>query len=500
MSDPPFAHPAQVWARWRFSIISGLLVRPPPPGELHQALDDLAQSRWRHPIDGSWRRCGRSTLERWYYLARDAADPVGALTRKMRSDAGTTRAMSRELLLALKGQYLRHPGWTYKLHADNLVVLAEEESDRYGPPVSESTVRRRMKQRGWIPRRRRRKPTPGQRKAEERLETHEVSSFEATHVHALWHYDFHEAKKLRVVDALGGWHIPFALAILDDCSRLACHAQWYLHENAENLVHGLEQAQCKRGLARSHLHDNGSAMRAAETQNGLADLSIVSSPTLAYSPYQNGKVETFWDRLEGRLAAMLEAVEPLTLDFLNTATQAWLEMEYNRSVHEELGVSPLEKATTQDSVARPAPDLETLHRAYSARAIRTQRRTDGTITLKGVRFEVPARLRTLRKVCVRYRSWDLTRAWIVDDRTGDLLARIGPLDKARNADGRRRTLEPLDDLPAPAVSPDDDPVPPLMRRLLEQYAATGAPAAYLPKDEALLAAPSTPDSEESSDA
>jgi len=92
---------------------------------------------------------------------------------------------------------------------------------------------------------------------------------------------------------------------------------------------------------------------------------------------------------------------------------------------------------------------------------------------------------------VRYRSWDLTRAWIVDERTSDVLARIRPQDKTKNADGRRRTLEPLDELPESPTPTDANPVPPLMRRLLEDYAATGLPAAYLPKDEAVLARSST---------
>ena len=289
-----------------------------------------------------------------------------------------------------------------------------------------------------------------------------------------------------------GRYTPFALCILDDCSRLGCHAQWYLAENAENLVHGLEQACCKRGLPRGAMHDNGGAMRAQETTNGLQDLSITSFPTLAYSPYQNGKGEAIWEQFEGRLLAMLEAVEPLTLGFLNLATQAWMEMEYNRTKHEEIGMAPLERALSGESVARPAPDLETLHLAFSARVTRTQRRSDGTISLESVRFELPSHLRTLEKVCVRYRSWDLTRAWIVDERTSDVLARVRPQDKIKNADGRRRTLEPLDELPESTTPTDDNPVPPLMRRLLEEYAATGLPAAYLPKDEAVLACPSTP--------
>ena len=33
--------------------------------------------------------------------------------------------------------------------------------------------------------------------------------------------------------------------------------------------------------------------------------------------------------------AMLDGVTELTLDFLNEATQAWVEIEYNRAVHRE---------------------------------------------------------------------------------------------------------------------------------------------------------------------
>ena len=121
------------------------------------------------------------------------------------------------------------------------------------------------------------------------------------------------------MDVNGQWYTPRALCILDDRSRLCCHIQWYLSETAEALIHGLSQAFCKRGLPRSLMSDNGSAMIAQETQNGLLKLGIVHEKTLPYSPYQNGKQEAFWSQLEGRLLAMLSRVEPLTLEFLNSS-------------------------------------------------------------------------------------------------------------------------------------------------------------------------------------
>ncbi len=101
--------------------------------------------------------------------------------------------------------------------------------------------------------------------------------------------------------------------------------------------------------------------------------------------------------------------------------------------------------------------------------------------IKGVRFEVPSRFRHFQYLYVRYQSWDLSSAFLADQRTGDLLARIYPQDKAKNAHGYRRTLQSPDETAAPAT--DSDPIPPLLRKLITDYAATGLPPAYVPKDE-----------------
>jgi transposase InsO family protein len=472
------------WALLRLSIIGRLLASPPKRGELQKALRDLASQPYRHPTKSQeWITFGPSTIERWFYRARGEPDPVAALGRKIRSDAGVTKVMDQELLRELQQQYRVHLGWTYQLHHDNLVALVEERSG-LGPMPSYATVRRRMQERGWYRRpSQRRNRTDGQKKAQERLEKREVRSYEATHVHALWHYDFHEGSR-RVIDERGQCHVPVLFAVMDDRSRVCCHGQWYLAETAENLVHGLGQGFQKRGLPRSAMSDNGSAMLAGETTSGLERLGVLLQTTLAYSPYQNGKQETFWGNVEGRLLPMLEKVEPLTLPFLNQATQAWVELDYNKSRHSELGMSPLERMLKEPDVSRPAPGSDELRFAFTVRRTRTQRRSDGTVSMDGVRFEIPSRFRNLRKLTVRYRRWDLSFAYIVDGRSDEMIARIYPVDKARNADGLRRTVEPACNAAEPGSrDAEADPIPPLMRKLLADYAATGLPPAYLPKDE-----------------
>jgi len=182
---------------------------------------------------------------------------------------------------------------------------------------------------------------------------------------------------------------------------------------------------------------------------------------------------------------MLSHVEPLTLEFLNQATQAWVEQEYNRSVHEETGQTPLERMLQGPDVSRPSVSSETLHFNFTAVETRSQRVSDSTLQIKGVRFEVPSRFRHIKRLTVGYKSWDLSLAYLIDPKTEDNLGRIYPQDKIKNAAGNRRGLNPIqptEQQDASSISPKES-IPPLLRRLLSDYAATGLPPAYLPREE-----------------
>jgi transposase InsO family protein len=460
------------WANLRFSIIGPLMAAPPEHGALAARIAELAAATYKHPTTGEPMRYSVSTITRWYYAAKDAADPVAVLARKVPSHAGTYAAMPDALAAELETQYRAHPGWTFQLHHDNLLAVLRERP-QLGPAPCYTTTRRYMKHRGWLRHRKKRRPSG------EILEPRETRSFEVSHVHALWHADFHRgSRKLRT--QAGEWVTPQLFCAIDDRSRLVCHAQWYLvDECAEIFIHGLAQAIAKRGLPRALLSDNGSAMTAGETTEGLARLGVIQHTTLPNSPEQNAKQEVFWAQIEGRLLPMLEGERELTLALLNTATQAWVEGEYQRKRHDELGCSPLDRALEGPSVVRPSPSSEELRRAFRLEITRAVRQSDATFTVSGVRFELPWRYRALPRVTLRIARWDLSSVDLVDPRTGTHIAQILPLDKERNADGHRRAV-PIATLP-------DDPAPvgiaPHLRHLMADYAATGLPPAFLPKDE-----------------
>lgn len=467
------------WARFRFSVIGPLLCAPPQQGELRAELARLAAKRYKHPIIGTEVRFGLSTLERWYYAAREAADPIETLRNRLRKDAGAHPSVSLPLRLVIRAQHRSHPSWSYRLHHDNLRVVVEEKHSELGRLPSYAVVRRWMKSQGLLRRKRTRgRHTAGARIAEERLQNFEVRSYEAEFVGGLFHTDFHSAS-LQVLSKDGHWVTPQFLGILDDKSRLCCHGQWYLAETAENSVHGLIQGFLKRGLPRALMTDNGSAFIAGEVEEGLADLGVLHELTLPYSAYQNAKQEVFWVPLERRLLAMLEGVPDLTLALLNEASQAWIELEYNRLIHSETGKPPLTSFLSDKNVLRESPSPERLRRLFRLKSTRTQRRSDGTLSIEGVRFEIPNRFRHMQKLHVRYARWDLSSADLVDRRTGVLLATMHPLNKVKNAEGRRRRLEPL----GASTSPPTSEMAPLLKKLLADYAALGVPPAYIPKEE-----------------
>ena len=481
MTKNPHQSTATSWARFRFSVVGSLLSSPPARGELKAAIRLLAAKTWTHPVSGRDVRFAAATIERWYYTARrEKDDPVGVLRRAVRKDRGKV-SLAPALAEHLVNQYQDHPYWSYQLHYDNLAALLKTDPS-LGPLRSYSTVRRYMKAHG-LPRKPRpvAKGSPGEARAAHRRQTREIRSYEAEYVGSLWHLDFHHGS-LKVLTSGGQWQRPIALGILDDHSRLCCHLQWYLSETAEDLVHGLSQAIQKRGLPRALLTDNGPAMVADEVREGLLCLGIVHERTLPYSPYQNGKQESFWTTLKGRLMEMLDGLPELTLDFLNQATQAWVEIEYNRATHREISSSPVERFAHARDVLRSSPSSNSLREAFRLDTTRRQRHGDGTISLDGVRFEIPGRYRHFSDVVVRYARWDLSRVDLVDPRSETILASIYPLDRAANADGRRALIEhDKNDVAADDSQRRDNELPPLLKRILQEYSATGMPPAYLPK-------------------
>ena len=92
---------------------------------------------------------------------------------------------------------------------------------------------------------------------------------------------------------------------------------------------------------------------------------------------------------------------------------------------------------------------------------------------------MPDAYHTLVYITVRYAYWDLSVIDMVDPDTSNILAALYPQNKSANANGLRR-------LRAAEPQAQESPVygtPPYLQKLLNDYAATGLPQSYIPKDE-----------------
>ena len=100
---------------------------------------------------------------------------------------------------------------------------------------------------------------------------------------------------------------------------------------------------------------------------------------------------------------------------------------------------------------------------------RTLRRSDATVSVEGVRYQVPAPWRHLRELHLRVARWDLASVELVDARHDQRLCTLYPLDKRADAGGLRRRTDPGEPEPTP-----------LLQRVLHDQAATGLPPQWLP--------------------
>ncbi|MGH8525469.1 MAG: IS481 family transposase, partial [Gammaproteobacteria bacterium] len=82
-------------------------------------------------------------------------------------------------------------------------------------------------------------------------------------------------------------------------------------------------------------------------------------------------------------------------------------------------------------------------------------------------------------VQIRYARWDLATCDLIDAHSGAILCALYPLDKAANAAGLRRRLDPVTNEPSDSTA-SASRIAPLLRKLMADYAATGLPPAYLP--------------------
>ena len=472
------------WARLRFAVVGPLLAAPPARGELQAEIARLAEKSWRHPRTGEPVRFGRSTIERWLYAARTSRDPVGALARAVRRDRGSRPSLPLALRTVLRQQYEEHPTWTVRLHYDNLPArLAESPELRELPLPSYHSVPASCAPRvsfasGHPPWRR---PAGGGPPRHRRLRGAQLRG--GAHPRAL-------ARRLppRLAQgAHGGRRLGHASAGVLPRRPLAPGLPSPVVPRGDGRVlrprahpGDLEARSPARAPDRQRAGDarRRDPRRARQASASCTTARSPMPPTRTPSRRSSGH------RWRDGSWPCSKASHDLTLERLNEATQAWVELEYHRRLHSRARLHTARALPRRAEPRAPEP----LARGAAARLSRRGRAHPAPQRRHPLAARPPLRGAgalpppPAPPPAVRHLG-PLSRRSRRPGHRGD----PGTALPARQAQQRRRAAAPHHserggarvesraDAPASGMAP-------LLAELLAQYAATGLPPAYLPKE------------------
>ena len=361
------------WALIRHSAVSWIEQSLNQGNTLGRALALASELDW------SGRRYSPRTLEGWLYEWR--ARGFGALERQSRRDKGVCRALCPQAAQAIVKLRLQHPS----LAISTLVRQLQESgvlqpgtfslSSVYRLLVREGLDRPRLIAEGSAP----------------------TKAFETELANALWMADVMDCPTLRVGDRVVR---TFLFALLDDCSRLVPHGQYYDNEKLGPLLDCLKEAFGRRGLPEKLYTDHGKIFTCAHLQVVCDNLKI----KLIH--------ERFFQTVQGDFQERLRLEPVWSLESLNTRFWQWLESEYHRRAHSALGGQyPADRFAQKATALRQLPSDTDWRRLFLARSTRRVR-LDATISLDGTLWEVPVHLRG-RRVQLRYEpfQWSVLEVW-----------------------------------------------------------------------------------------
>lgn len=402
-------------ALFRYQVIASLLAPQEKRGALKRAITRLAENSHHHPHHGMI-RIGRGTIEEWLYTFKKHG--LDGLMPAHRRDRGQARRIDDEVLEKLEGLARDRPDLS------GVSLLAELEA-RFGRERAPSltTLYRALKAKGLDTR-----GGPVRR-------DHRAFGFELAG--DCWQGDVMHGPSLCTPG--GNRRKTYLIAILDDATRLICHAEFYFAEDLPSLKDCLKQALLKRGVPRRFYFDNGKIFRSRLVLQIAARLGIHVIHTRPYRPQGRAKLERWFRTVRMSFLKRLEIEGLEDLAALNRLLFAWIEGEYHVRPHRGLeGEVPLDCWMRLSDGIRSLPqdiDLQELFLSETTRRVAK----DGTLSMQGRRFEAGVNF-IGQKVSVRFDPRDMRRILIVG-RGGESAAAF-PVDLEGNSRVKRDQEDP----------------------------------------------------------
>ncbi|MDQ7795132.1 MAG: DDE-type integrase/transposase/recombinase, partial [bacterium] len=371
--------PTQV-ALFRYSVIARLLAPDLSTAERVCLRQEILARMHLGPGESRGRKVSARTLRRWQKDYREKG--FAGLRPRARRDQGRPRRMDPAVLE--KAVALREEVPERSVRQIVEILTLDPETPVQAGELKLSTLARHLRR-------------LGKTRSLLKLPKQAYRRYEKDRPNAQWQSDVFHGPFLP--DPQGEMRRTYLIAFLDDHSRLVPHGQFYWAEDLSSLLDCFKKAILKRGIPARVYCDNGVIYQSHQFQRICAELGILHLSARPYSPQGKGKIERFWQGVDGSFLPELRAYPVGSLDELNRLFGAWLEQGYHHRVNRE---------TAQTPSARFAQALEDIRLADPARVAHVflwqqERRVDktGVVSLEGNRYEVDSRL-ALRKVQLRY--------------------------------------------------------------------------------------------------
>jgi len=355
------------WAVFWCSLLSPVLLGEIPEAQRERYFQALSRQQRRLP-NGQRRCISVRTFRRQWRRLKDQGVP--GLYRRRRSDRGKARKRHAELLaraVELKKEQPRR--------SDKVInrILKRE----FGRAVPRSTLYEHLRREGAT----RRKLGVSTQKVRCRWTRDQPG--------ALWLGDFEHGPLV----IQQGQAVKTHLSAWIDChSRYIVEARYYVRENLDILVDSLLRAWGNHGASRELYVDNAriyhaKALRLACTQ---LNIKLLHRPPRDAAP--GGLIERFFQTCQTQFEAEVRASQILTLDELNRALAAWLEVAYHRELNRETGQTPHERYHEPPRLVRQV-DLGAVPTFFHRREPRKVDEDHSDVRIGKLRFAVDPELR-----------------------------------------------------------------------------------------------------------
>ena len=174
---------------------------------------------------------------------------------------------------------------------------------------------------------------------------------------------------------------------LDDCSRYPVWSQFYTSQNFETLRHCFKEAVLRRGSSRLVYSDNAKIYRSQQFEFICASLGCTLVHSQPHVPIGRGKIERLFRTVRMRFLSTIDEHKIDGIDMLNAMYFKWLEEDYTRKTHSELGgLSPHDVLMSQADNLKLPTDKEVIDEIFLYRVSRKVQH-DATFQIDNILYE-----------------------------------------------------------------------------------------------------------------